>query len=75
MPYYRQLYEALRRAILSGMLTAGTRSPSTRVLAAELGVSLTTVVTAFDGLLAEGYLEGKVGLRHIRRRLPARRPD
>ncbi len=61
VPYYRQLYEGLRRAILSGMLPAGTRLPSTRALAAELGVSRTTVVAAFDGLLAEGYLEGKVG--------------
>ena len=60
-PYYRQLYEGLRRAILSGMLGAGSRLPSTRTLAAELGVSRTTVVTAFEGLLAEGYLEGKVG--------------
>lgn len=60
-PYYRQLYEGMRREILSGMLLAGTRLPSTRTLAAELGVSRTTVVTAFDQLLAEGYLEGRVG--------------
>src|SRR5215218_2226938 len=37
------------------------RLPSTRTLAAELGVSRSTVVTAFEHLLAEGYLEGKVG--------------
>jgi GntR family transcriptional regulator/MocR family aminotransferase len=43
------------------MLPAGTRLPSTRALAAELGVSRTTVVTAFEALLAEGYLEGRVG--------------
>ena len=61
VPYYRQLYEDLRRAILSGMLPAETRLPSTRALAAELGVSRTTVVAAFEDLLAEGYLEGKVG--------------
>ena len=60
-PRYRQLYEGLRRAILSGMLAAGTRLPSTRTLAAELRVSRTTVVTAFQHLLAEGYLEGRVG--------------
>jgi GntR family transcriptional regulator/MocR family aminotransferase len=61
IPYYRQLYDGMRRAILSGPLLSGTRLPSTRTLAAELGVSRTTVVTAFEGLLAEGYLEGKVG--------------
>ena len=60
-PYYRQLYDGMRRAILSGLLSSGTRLPSTRTLATELDVSRTTVVTAFEGLLAEGYLEGKVG--------------
>ncbi|MGH3145626.1 MAG: PLP-dependent aminotransferase family protein, partial [Rubrobacter sp.] len=60
-PYYRQLYEGVRSAILSGLLPVGTRLPSTRTLATELGVSRTTAVTAFDQLLAEGYLEGKVG--------------
>ena len=60
-PYYRQLYDGMRHAILSGLLSSGTRLPSTRTLATELGVSRTTVVTAFEGLLAEGYLEGKVG--------------
>ncbi len=60
-PYYRQLYDGVRRAILSGILPAGTRLPSTRTLAAELRVSRTTMVTAFEQLLAEGYLEGKIG--------------
>ncbi|MGH3144595.1 MAG: PLP-dependent aminotransferase family protein [Rubrobacter sp.] len=60
-PYYRQLYGGVRRAILSGLIPAGTRLPSTRALAAELGVSRTTAVTAFELLLAEGYLEGHVG--------------
>jgi GntR family transcriptional regulator/MocR family aminotransferase len=60
-PIHRQLYEKLRSGILAGRLRAGERLPSTRALAAELGVSRTTVVTAFDNLLAEGYLEGKVG--------------
>ncbi len=60
-PIYRQLYERMRGGILSGVLSAGARLPSTRTLAAELGVSRATVVTAFGQLLAEGYLEGKVG--------------
>ena len=61
VPYYRQLYDVLREAVLSGRLAPGTRLPSTRELATELNVSRTTVVTAFAQLLAEGYLEGKVG--------------
>src|SRR4051794_22906551 len=61
MPFYRQLYEEMRTAILSGRLRAGTRLPSTRALASELGVSRTTVVNAFEQLIDEGYLEGKVG--------------
>jgi GntR family transcriptional regulator / MocR family aminotransferase len=60
-PLHRQLYDKLRSGILAGQLSAGARLPSTRTLAAELGVSRTTVVTAFENLLAEGYLEGRVG--------------
>jgi GntR family transcriptional regulator/MocR family aminotransferase len=61
VPLYRQLYDALRDAILAGQLTAGTRLPATRVLAASCEVSRNTVVSAFEQLLAEGYLEGRVG--------------
>ena len=71
LPFYRQLYEGVRSAILSGRLPAGTRLPSTRTLAGELGVSRTTVVTAFEQLLAEGYLEGKTGSgTYVARSLP-----
>lgn len=61
LPLYRQIYEAIRRAILSGKLISGTRLPASRVLAQQLSVSRITVVNAFEQLLAEGYLEGKVG--------------
>jgi GntR family transcriptional regulator / MocR family aminotransferase len=60
-PLYQQLYHALRHAILGGQLSAGTQLPPTRVLATELAVSRTTVVTAFEQLFAEGYLEARVG--------------
>ena len=60
-PLYRQLYDALRVAILDGRLAPGTQLPATRVLARSLGVSRTTVVGAFEQLIAEGYLDGKVG--------------
>jgi GntR family transcriptional regulator/MocR family aminotransferase len=61
VPLYRQLYEGLREAILSGRLRPGVRLPSTRVLAKDLGASRNTVLAAFGQLLAEGYLEGRVG--------------
>ncbi|MFQ4144515.1 PLP-dependent aminotransferase family protein [Chlorogloeopsis sp. ULAP02] len=60
-PLYRQLYERLRLAILTKQLIAGVQLPSTRSLASELGISRNTVLLAYDQLLAEGYVEGKVG--------------
>ncbi|HEX8244036.1 MAG TPA: PLP-dependent aminotransferase family protein [Longimicrobium sp.] len=61
VPLHRQIYDGLRRAILEGMLRAGQRVPSTRALASELGVSRFPVLTAYEQLLHEGYLEGQVG--------------
>lgn len=61
VPLYKQLYERLRRGILSGQLERGMRLPSTRLLASELGISRTTVVLAYDHLLLEGYLQSRVG--------------
>src|SRR5262245_32956361 len=60
-PLHRQLYDALRAAILHGQLRPGARLPATRTLAAELELSRTTVVTAMQQLLAEGYVVGRVG--------------
>jgi GntR family transcriptional regulator/MocR family aminotransferase len=60
-PLYRQLYERLRGSILSGQLEAGTRLPSTRVLASSLGVSRTTAALAYELLQLEGYIESRVG--------------
>lgn len=60
-PAYRWLYGALRREILEGRLGPGTRLPATRDLAAEYRLSRGTIVTAFEELKAEGYIEGSVG--------------
>eukprot|EP00752_Nemacystus_decipiens_P015441 g13772.t1 len=60
-PLHRQLYDQLRELILAGRLTAGARLPSTRTLARDLGVSRNTIAGAFDQLLAEGYVVGRVG--------------
>ncbi|MEX2616903.1 MAG: PLP-dependent aminotransferase family protein [Alphaproteobacteria bacterium] len=61
MPLYRQLYFAIREAILSGRLASGARLPATRSLAQDLGLSRNTVVSAYEQLLAEGYLDGRIG--------------
>lgn len=60
-PLYRQLYDALRDAILDGRLVAGARLPSSRRLASDLGVGRNTVLAAYEQLTAEGYLEGQIG--------------
>ncbi|HUJ75969.1 MAG TPA: PLP-dependent aminotransferase family protein [bacterium] len=61
VPLFRQIYLQLRSAVLAHRLQPGTRLPSTRRLAAQLGVSRTSVVSAYEQLLAEGCLTGKVG--------------
>jgi GntR family transcriptional regulator / MocR family aminotransferase len=60
-PVFRQIYLQLRSAILSGRLRPATKLPSTRDLAAQLCVSRSAVVSAFEQLLAEGYAFGKKG--------------
>jgi GntR family transcriptional regulator/MocR family aminotransferase len=61
MPLHRQLYEAMRRAILDGKLSAGDRLPSSRELTQDLKLSRNTVVAALNQLGVEGYLVSRVG--------------
>jgi GntR family transcriptional regulator/MocR family aminotransferase len=56
-----QLYRGLRSRILGGALAAGARLPSTRQLATSLGLARSTVVSAYERLQAEGYLESSAG--------------
>jgi GntR family transcriptional regulator / MocR family aminotransferase len=60
-PLHRQLYEGLRKAILTGRLVPRGRLPSSRALAAELRISRNTVLSAFEQLASEGYLEARQG--------------
>jgi GntR family transcriptional regulator/MocR family aminotransferase len=55
-PLYRRLYHALKSEISTRRLPANARLPSTRALAADLGLSRNTVVLAYEQLAAEGYL-------------------
>jgi GntR family transcriptional regulator / MocR family aminotransferase len=61
MPAYRWLYEALRLEILEGRLRPGARLPATRDLAGQYALSRGTIISAFDQLKSEGYVEGSVG--------------
>jgi GntR family transcriptional regulator / MocR family aminotransferase len=61
VPLQQQIYDGLRNAILAGLLRAGQRVPSTRALAKDIGVSRLPVLSAYDQLLHEGYLEGRIG--------------
>lgn len=60
-PLYRQIEMWFRRAILAGRLKPGQRVPSTRVLARELQVSRVPVVSAYELLIEEGYLQTFIG--------------
>ena len=55
-PLYECLYEDIKDDILHGVLKAGERLPSKREMAADNGISLTTVMNAYQQLLMEGYL-------------------
>ncbi|AJK48502.1 MocR-like pyridoxine biosynthesis transcription factor PdxR [Burkholderia plantarii] len=60
-PIYRQLHRLLQQAILSRELPAGTRVPSSRLLAAELGIARNTVTQVYEQLVLEGYVTSATG--------------
>jgi GntR family transcriptional regulator/MocR family aminotransferase len=61
-PLHQQLYRQIRDELASGTFGNGaSRLPSSRALAADLGISRFTVNLALSRLHAEGYLEARVG--------------
>ncbi len=60
-PLMRQLYEQIKHLILVGQLAPAEKLPSTRQLAVDLGISRSTVLDAYNQLIAEGYLIGNHG--------------
>ena len=60
-PLYRQIHASISRSIRSGGLPKGTRLPSVRAMSKELGVSLITIVQAYDALTADGLIHATVG--------------
>ncbi|GAA0425324.1 PLP-dependent aminotransferase family protein [Actinoplanes campanulatus] len=70
------VYRALRAAIGDGRVPSGYRLPSTRVLAADLGVSRGSVAGAYERLAAEGLLTTRVGAGAFVAEVPlSRRPS
>jgi len=68
---HRQLYDEIRRCILSGRLAPGQRVPSSRSLAESLGISRATVTMSYECLLSEGYLQAATGAgTYVCRQLP-----
>jgi GntR family transcriptional regulator / MocR family aminotransferase len=61
VPFYVQIYEAYRNAIVSGQLVPGQRLPSTRIISEQLQISRFPTLSAFDQLLEDGYIVGRVG--------------
>ncbi|WP_447005641.1 PLP-dependent aminotransferase family protein [Saccharothrix isguenensis] len=57
----RAVESELRRAVRDGRLAPGTRLPSSRDLAAQLGVARGTVTSAYEQLVGEGYLTARRG--------------
>jgi GntR family transcriptional regulator / MocR family aminotransferase len=60
-PLTRQIYMQVRSAVLSGALRPATRLPSSRTMASKLGVARASVVSAYEHLRAEGYVESRHG--------------
>src|SRR5689334_1477743 len=56
-PLHVQVESALREAIVTGTLAAGTSLPASRTLAGQLGVSRSVVNEAYAQLRAEGFLD------------------
>ncbi len=56
-PMYEQIYEYIKEEIRKGSLAAGTRLPSTRIMAEHLKISRSTSQMAYDQLVSEGYIE------------------
>lgn len=72
-PAYAALADRIRLLILDGRIPLGTRVPAERDLAAQLGVSRTTVTSSYGELRDAGFLDSVRGSGSLAR-LPARAP-
>ena len=70
-----ELHHQLRSAIFDGRLAAGSPLPATRQVAVALGIARNTVVTAYDLLIAEGYVVPRRAAKAVVTDLATRRPE
>ena len=68
----KQLYEGIKRDILTGKLLSGEKLPSKRVLSQNLKISVITVENAYEQLLAEGYITSRQRSGYYVSRIDAR---
>jgi GntR family transcriptional regulator, regulator for abcA and norABC len=61
IPLHQQIYEFMKRKIINGEWTVGTKIPTQRDLAKKFNVNRSTIVYALDELSADGLIESKVG--------------
>lgn len=63
VPPYEQLRSAVAGQVAGGTLVAGTRLPTVRALAADLGLAVNTVAKAYRALESDGVIEtrGRAG--------------
>ena len=71
----RDLHQQLRAAILEGRLVAGAELPATRRVADALGIGRNTAVTAYDLLIAEGYVVPRAGAKAVVAEIAQRRSE
>jgi DNA-binding transcriptional regulator YhcF (GntR family) len=74
IPLHRQISTQIAQAVRHGA-DERTRLPSSRMLAKLLGVSLNTLLTAYDELAADGLISGRRGAAMLVTRRPTRLPD
>jgi DNA-binding transcriptional regulator YhcF (GntR family) len=60
-PLHRQIRDQIAASVRKGAIPPGTRLPATRVLAAFLGVSRNTVLTAYEELVSESVMQARRG--------------
>ncbi|BFH13918.1 MULTISPECIES: aminotransferase class I/II-fold pyridoxal phosphate-dependent enzyme [Paenibacillus] len=82
LPIYRQIEQYVQGKIGSGEWSIGMKLPPQRTLAEVFGVNRSTVVTAMEALMADGWIEGRgrggtrvVGIPDERARRPMNLPD
>ncbi len=69
-PMYRQIESQLRDLILGGYLPPGTKLPTIRALAADLGCSVITTTRAYQDLETEGFIRTRVGMGTVVAEMP-----